>query len=170
MAKYRSLIPSLALLIHLADAGQGPVTLDSLEMAIGWGEYLESHAERIYSMAIRGDVLAARCLAKKLLDGSLQNGFTARDVYRPCWSGLASKEEAQEAIELLIDLDWLRVESKPTSGKSKAVHQINPGIFSLPPSDTTDKTDKSPSDSAVSSSSGGEDELSDDSGDERGWL
>jgi Protein of unknown function (DUF3987) len=41
LAKYRSLIPSLALLIHLADGGQNPVGVEAIERACAWGEYLE---------------------------------------------------------------------------------------------------------------------------------
>jgi hypothetical protein len=48
LAKYRSLVPSLALLIHLADGGGGPVTLSSLDRAVGWARYLYCHARRIY--------------------------------------------------------------------------------------------------------------------------
>jgi hypothetical protein len=47
-AKYRSLIPSLALLIHLADGRRGSVGLSALDKAVAWGEYLRSHAEKIY--------------------------------------------------------------------------------------------------------------------------
>ena len=48
LAKHRSLIPSLALLIHLADGGSGPVPLSALDKAVGWGRYLFAHAQRIY--------------------------------------------------------------------------------------------------------------------------
>ena len=44
LAKYRSLIPSIALLIHLADGGCGPVPLSALDKAVGWGQYLFAHA------------------------------------------------------------------------------------------------------------------------------
>ena len=46
LAKYRSLVPSLALLIHLADGGANPVTAESLVKGCAWAEYLESHARR----------------------------------------------------------------------------------------------------------------------------
>lgn len=52
LAKYRSLIPTLALLIHLADVGYGPVGEDALVRACAWGEYLESHALRLYAPAL----------------------------------------------------------------------------------------------------------------------
>lgn len=49
-SKYKSLVPSLALLIHLADGGIGPVGTEPLQRAIGWAGYLETHARRIYSI------------------------------------------------------------------------------------------------------------------------
>jgi len=48
LAKYRSLVPSLALLIHLADGGGGPVPVRALDRAVGWSRYLRRHARRIY--------------------------------------------------------------------------------------------------------------------------
>ena len=60
LAKYRSLAPSLALLIHLADGGKNPVGVDALEGACAWAEYLESHARRVYSQGLAPDYVAAR--------------------------------------------------------------------------------------------------------------
>lgn len=128
LAKYRSLIPSLALLIHLADGGFGDISMHALKKAIAWAIYLESHAHRIYASAVHSDVVAARALAKKITDGSLTDGFSVRDVYRPGWSGLANSEEAQSAIELLVDLHWLAVVETPTNGRKRTEHMINPRI------------------------------------------
>jgi putative DNA primase/helicase len=52
--KYKSLIPSLALLIHLADDEHhsAAVGTDAVNKAIAWSEYLKSHAERVYSSAL----------------------------------------------------------------------------------------------------------------------
>ncbi|MGM0653578.1 MAG: DUF3987 domain-containing protein, partial [Bacillota bacterium] len=54
LTKYRSLMPSLALIDHIAtiaDKGnEGPITINSARRAAGWCDYLESHARRIYSM------------------------------------------------------------------------------------------------------------------------
>ncbi len=97
LAKYRSLIPSLALLIHLADGGFGEISMQSLERAIAWADYLESHAHRIYASAVHSDVVAARALARKISDGSLTDGFSIRDVYRldgPGWR-IAKKPKPQ---------------------------------------------------------------------------
>ena len=37
LAKYRSLIPSLALILHLLDNGIGPIDTDAIDKAICWG-------------------------------------------------------------------------------------------------------------------------------------
>jgi putative DNA primase/helicase len=50
LAKYRSLVPSLALLIHLVDGFIGPVSAEATRKALAWACYLESHARRIYSI------------------------------------------------------------------------------------------------------------------------
>ncbi|MCC6123341.1 MAG: DUF3987 domain-containing protein [Pirellulales bacterium] len=63
IAKYRSLIPSLALLIHLADGRSGPVGLTALDKATAWGVYLRSHAEKIYG-AVETDALETASDAK----------------------------------------------------------------------------------------------------------
>lgn len=132
LAKYRSLIPSLALLFHLSDppvAGEG-VSSRSMEMAIQWGRYLESHARRIYGHAMSGKVTAAKALARKISGGSLQDGFTLREVYRHGWSQLSSSSNAAAAVELLIDLDWLQAEQQPTKGRGRIRYSINPKFLS----------------------------------------
>jgi len=56
LAKYRSLMPSLALIFHiinLADGKKGrDITKSCVERAVTWCDYLESHARRIYGMVL----------------------------------------------------------------------------------------------------------------------
>ena len=132
LAKYRSLIPSLALLIHLADGGTGPIGLEAIERAIRWGDYLESHARRIYAVAINPNAAAARAIVKHILKGDLKDGFVLKDVYRPCWSGLSSRDDAAIGIDLLIDLDWLQETHEPTQGRTRTRYWINPKIWKSP--------------------------------------
>lgn len=143
LAKYRSLVPSLALLIHLADHEQGSVGLDALQRAICWSVYLESHTRRIYGVAVQPDLAAARALAKKILDGAVGDGFALRDVYRNGWSGLSEREDARLAVGALLDLDCLREERHPTAGRNATRYRINPKILKGARKGT-DKTDKSP--------------------------
>ncbi len=150
LSKFRSLIPSLALLLHLVDVGSGPVGVEAIEKAIRWGRYLEGHARRIYGAAVHAEVPAAKALAKRILSGTeigdVPGEFTLRDVYRNAWAGLSTKDEAQAAVDLLMELDWLHLEERATGGKSKIVFHINPKIWQRPPAGT-DKTDKSPAES-----------------------
>jgi hypothetical protein len=128
LAKYRSLIPSLALLIHLADHGKNPVCVDAIERACAWGEYLESHARRVYSQGLAPDDMAARALANRLLSEDLTEAFTARDVYRCHWAGLSTREEAQKGIDVLVELGWLVEVHETTGGRPSLKNVINPQV------------------------------------------
>jgi hypothetical protein len=133
LTKYRKLVPALALIVHLAGRNTGPVTLSAIERALLAADYLESHARRIYSAAIRPDTAAARELAKHLHKGDLPAGFTARDIHRKGWTGLATKEEAEAAIAGLLESDWLReLPDEPGPGRKTKRHAINPRIQEAP--------------------------------------
>ncbi|MSR59846.1 MAG: DUF3987 domain-containing protein [Planctomycetaceae bacterium] len=142
LTKYNSLIPSLALLIHLADDGSGPVLATVLSKAVGWGRYLESHARRIFAVAADPGLASATALAEKILSGALTDGFTLRSVYRHGWTALANRDEAEAAVDYLTDSEWLRPETEKTGGAPKIRYRVNPRISESPP-DTTDKPDKS---------------------------
>ncbi len=131
-AKYRSLVPSLALLIHLADTRGGLIGDESLNRAILWATYLESHARRLYGAAVKPDISAAKALAQKIVARELSEKFALRDVYRKGWSGLSSREDVQPAVEVLSEFDWLRSGEVPTNGRSGTVHFINPRIHERP--------------------------------------
>jgi putative DNA primase/helicase len=126
LTKYRSLIPSLALLTHLAEDRAGNVGADAMERAIGWSDYLESHARRIYSQGVEPAAASARALAKRIQKGEVADGFTLRDIYRNHWSMLGDKPAVEMATALLVELDWLRQQQMPTGGMPKLVFHINP--------------------------------------------
>ncbi len=149
LAKYRSLIPSIALLVYLADDGVGPVGIKPLKRAIEWGRYLETHARRIFSSAVNRDIHGAKSLGKKILSGALEDGFSLRDVYRPCWTGLTTRDEAVHAVEILMDLEWLAEAKEPTKGATRTTYRINPKIYEMA-TKGTDKTDKRPSEPLLS--------------------
>jgi putative DNA primase/helicase len=118
LSKYRKLIPSLALINHLCDGGQGAVTLESLLRAIAFSEYLESQARRIYSYATRPDIDAAKTLLKRLHTGKLPTPFKGRDIYRAGWTGLETPAKALAAISLLQEYGHLSEELLETGGRS----------------------------------------------------
>lgn len=128
LAKFRKLIPSLALLFHLADDGTGPVTEQALLRALAWAGYLRSHAERVYKCQSAGEAAAARAILAKIRSGKLEPEFSAREVTRPQWSGLTDRDEVRRALEMLVDYRWL-IETRidDTGGRPSIVYQLAPG-------------------------------------------
>jgi hypothetical protein len=127
LSKYRSLMPSLALLFEMADRSSSSinfeVSLEHAAQAAAFCDYLESHARRVYSCIVSKSANAAFQLASKIRDGSLGRTFTARDVYRREWRGLVGAELVKQAIETLVDDGWLRLAPGTT------LYQINPAVF-----------------------------------------
>ncbi|HEX5731676.1 MAG TPA: DUF3987 domain-containing protein [Blastocatellia bacterium] len=133
LSKYRSLMPSLALLFHLIDRADGrtdqdAVSLDAAAKAAAWCSYLLEHAKRVYGMAINAAAHLAKSLAEHIRQGDLPDPFTARDVYRKHWTGLTNAKEAAEPLELLADLQWVRPVEIKTGGRSTTHYLINPKV------------------------------------------
>jgi putative DNA primase/helicase len=133
LSKYRSLMPSLALLFHLVDRVDGrteesAVSLDAAAKAAAWCSYLFEHAKRIYGMAINAVAHLAKTLAEHIQQSDLPDLFTARDVYRKHWTGLTNSREVAEPLELLTDLQWIRAVAVQTGGRSTTYYQVNPKV------------------------------------------
>jgi hypothetical protein len=129
-SKYRSLIPGLALLFHLIDEHQGPVCTDCLTAALNFALYLKSHALRVYASVGGLDNATLRALADKLIGGKLQPGFTARSVYVKNWSDLGTSAKVNAALDVLVELGWLKETMPDTGGRKTIAYDINPGISS----------------------------------------
>jgi hypothetical protein len=127
-AKYRSLIPALALIFHLLDDHKGPVGSNSLTKAISFATYLKRHANRIYSSVSGIDHTNTNALARKLLNGDLSDGFTCRSIYVKGWMGLRSKDAAQCALDVLVENGWLSEEEIRSGGRPTVAYRINAGI------------------------------------------
>ena len=144
LSKYRSLMPTLAVLFHLAEAalaeaaGRGgeadTVRLKHAQQAAAWCEYLESHARRVYSCIVTPRLRAARELADKIKRRKVgaDGFFSCRDVYLKGWSGLDSPEAVKQAAEVLQDAGWVRdlagEKSGPFGGRPSNRYQVNPGV------------------------------------------
>jgi putative DNA primase/helicase len=169
LSKYRSLVPSLALLIYLAEGGTaGAVDEHSLVRAIAWADYLETHARRIYADAVSPALSSAKALARKLIAGELPDGFGRKDVYRPGWSRLKTAEDATRAVDYLEGLGWLRETVEQTAGAPRTRYWINPAVIRQaektqdPPAQGTARTAESPAGTltavpAVAAAGGAED-------------
>lgn len=131
LAKYRSLMPSLALIFQFCQETDFSVVLKNVEqpsaqLAVRWCKYLETHAIRLYSSAENPKLEHGRALLKKLREGIIKDGFSLRDIYQNDWSRLTSSEEVQQACDILLDFGWLRQENQPTSGRPKKIFRIHP--------------------------------------------
>jgi hypothetical protein len=131
--KFRSLMPSLALIFHCIDLADGKttgnVTAKAAQLAVEWCKYLESHARRIYAMAESPEHEAAVRLADKIKTKCLPSPFTAKDVYRKHWHGLKEKLEIESACNILIEENWLMMQRKPkplTGRPPLPEYSINP--------------------------------------------
>jgi putative DNA primase/helicase len=116
LAKYRSLMPSLALLFHLTDLvathdSETMVSRMAAQKAAAWCDFLEAHARRIYQSVTARGQFAATLLAKKIRGGKVPNPFTARQIYRNQWTGLSELDDIDRAVDLLEELNWLKIEA-----------------------------------------------------------
>jgi hypothetical protein len=128
-AKYRKLVPALALINHLADGGKGTVGRAALRKALAFSLYLESHALRVYGAADMVELEAAEAILAHIKAGDLADGFTARDVHQRNWSNLTERHWVQAGLDLLVDCDYLAATTDRPSergGRLKTTYAINP--------------------------------------------
>lgn len=161
LTKYRSLLPSLALIFHLIDTpDETAIGVSHVVRAARWLRYLETHARRLYAQILDPGVVAAAALVKRL--PSLPDPFTARDVYRNGWAGL-DRMQTDRAIEVLVDFHHIAPKTENTGGRPSVTYQKTPASnFCHSLKGGTDKTDKTPSVSFGSTPCEGDAEFSDD--------
>ena len=123
LSKYRKLIPALALIFALVDTPDSASVIQENELvrALAWGDYLRSHAERLYAAAVMPETAGAAALLTKIkagkltdTDGVLCSSFTARLVAVKHWAGLGTAGSVRKAADLLVDYGWLEKETSPT--------------------------------------------------------
>jgi hypothetical protein len=131
IAKYRSLMPSLALLFELIDKEGLPVSVSKTAAlrAVAWCEYLETHAGRLYASAEKPAMQGARALLERIRKADVDDGSSARDIYRGRhWSKLSTPEEVNAAAAVLEDYGWLRVEKVETGGRPTTRIRLHPAL------------------------------------------
>jgi hypothetical protein len=129
LGKYRSLVPSLALLIHLVDGRGNPVDVAAVQRACAWADYLESHARRVYRRGLAHDYVVAHALARKIRQRTVPDVFSLREVYRHHWANLSTPEEVSKAVDVLVDLHWLRRLREETGGRPTEKFVVNPRVW-----------------------------------------
>ncbi len=127
-AKYRSLVPGLALLFHLLEGHDDAVCGQCLTGALKFAAYLKSHAKRVYGAVHSVDGTSAQALVGRLLKGELISGFTLRSVYMKGWRDLSDQKKVKLGLDQLVELGWLRERLVETGGRPSMAYDINPCI------------------------------------------
>lgn len=131
LAKYRSFMPALALVLHVVDvvagdAKAGPVSLDASRRAAALVDFFDAHARRVYIVELEPGDAEARALADRIKAGVVADKTPVRELYRPQWSMLRTSEAVERAIARLIPLEYVRVEERDTGGRPERLLRIHP--------------------------------------------
>ena len=141
LSKYRKLIPALALIFALVDTPDSGSVIHERELirALAWGDYLRTHAERMYAAAVIPETAGAQALLTKIKAGKLCDGdgvllyaFTPRQVAVKHWAGLGAVEPVRKAADLLADYGWLEREAMPSSttgGRPSERYLVHPVLL-----------------------------------------
>jgi len=143
IAKYAKLVASLAVLFHLVDLAEDevtwsratkgddlpPVSLNSVNLALDWSEFLELHARKVYAAELAGETLAAHRLAQAIQKGTVRDGMSVRDLLRndKRWR----REQLGEALGVLEQLGWLKVVEVapgPLGGRPSEIIRLHPEL------------------------------------------
>ena len=139
LAKYRSLMPTLAGLFELADVaatggslqGEVSIGLDHARQAAAMCDFLKSHARRIYACATSVEGRNARELARHIQSEDLPRVFATRSVYLKGWSGLDNPERVRGALNVLEDAGWVRrleLIPSPNGGRPSENWMVSPKV------------------------------------------
>lgn len=138
LAKYRKLIPALALIFALIDTPDNGhlVGVPELLRALAWGDYLRSHANRLYAAAVVPQTSCAAALLSKIRNGKLMDkagvlldSFAPREIAIKGWAGLGTPDDVRKAADLLTDYGWLRrdlVQAGAAGGRPSERYKIHP--------------------------------------------
>ncbi len=134
LSKYRSLMPSLALIFEVLETFQREqslplsVSMNSVKKAIRWCHILETHIAKMYDQSSQHPNYGGQSLAKKIEQGLVFDGQRLREINRRNWAGLKTSEELEEAIKILKEHHWVKVEVTQTAGGPSEMIRINPSL------------------------------------------
>jgi len=127
LLKMPQTIAGLALLFEVLDGQGGEVGEIATARALEWADYLRSHAERLYSVAVGSAIESARLILSRR--EKLPELFTGRDIQRKGWAGLDSLEAIRDALETLVEYGYLTESLMPPTaqgGRPSTRYHWNP--------------------------------------------
>lgn len=131
LGKYRSLMPTLALIFFLVSYVESKflgnrVPKWAADLAVQWCEYLEAHAKKVYGLLGELQLDGAKAFIKKVTEGKIKDGESIRDIYRHHWSLLDSPKKVESAIALLSEHGWCQTQQVFTGGAPSEIIRLNP--------------------------------------------
>jgi putative DNA primase/helicase len=116
--KYVGALAKIALIVEVVtclDSSQPLEHVSESSMFQAWRivSHLISHAERIYGTLPAQEVQAAEKLLRAVCEGAITASTTLRQIYRLERGGLRTPADVWKGLELLQDLNFLRVEPSP---------------------------------------------------------
>ncbi|MDF3124673.1 DUF3987 domain-containing protein [Rheinheimera sp. 1928-s] len=148
LSKYRSMVPSIALVIAAFRQYEEndfevkrlkPITLADMKMAIRWAKYLERHVKKLWQSA--DERLENAKLILSRMD-ELDDSFSSRDLQQKCWKGLRKNlDKINEALTCLQEHHYLsQIEVLSSKGGRPAIRWVkHPDIERTPKEPVTKK-------------------------------
>ena len=133
IAKYRGLMPRIALTYFLIEASAGSnseqqIPLEAVEFAIEWCQHLEAHAKKLWGPSINPALVPARALGERILRGKVAEGVSLSAVQQRNWSKLVTPTEVRLAADQLETWGWLRLSVIETRGRPSTIIKLNPAL------------------------------------------
>lgn len=136
-AKAKGAVARLAAVFQMVEwADQGgqltDITRQNVERAIQFYTVCFEHAKSMYEKSANPAITAANVLLDKILNGSVANGATKREVLRHNWSGLKSDELLMQGVDYLKAWNILFVpeyKPGPSGGRPPTKLYFNPVIY-----------------------------------------
>ena len=129
LSKYRSLMPSFALIFEVLRVKGLPldVSAEATKLAIRWADLLETHMHKILCMGQTPES-TARTLLTKIERGDVYDGMGLRELYRHHWKGLGDPVEGRNALTLLENHGYIRCQKETNGGRPSEIIRINPNF------------------------------------------
>jgi len=86
---------------------------------------------RVYGAGILAEVAAAKAILRRIKNGDLVDGFSAREIQGKQWSHLTESHHITAGLDLLADHNFVAAQDRPSGlkgGRPSAAYQINPAV------------------------------------------
>ena len=132
--KFGKLLSGLIIHFHVIDGIEtkrrvNKVRPHVVEMAIRWCELFKAHAKKLYDTDYNFESISGFALAKKIVEGKIEDGTSLRKIYRNEWQNLKTFQEVESACFFLEKHKWLTLtELKPLTERPTSIILFDPEL------------------------------------------